>query len=88
MAFYSTPAFKRLEMVFTGAAVTALAALLAGQAAQQFAERGDFPTLAALRAPLQGAAANRGVALDYSTTGSVKNQTIVLDPCTGQQKSK
>lgn len=88
MDFRKTLRASRIEAFAVGGAVAALGAMLIGQAAQQYAENGDLPpfAMARLASPIVGASHAGG--LDYSPTGSIKFQSVILDPCTGQQKSR
>lgn len=80
-----------VEYFAVGAALVAALAWFVGYSAQQLASDGDLPTIAFLSSDQYVAKKSRAPsfnAIDYATTGSVKGQAIVLDPCTERQKSE
>jgi hypothetical protein len=77
-----------IEKLAVLAAAISLGALFVGRAAQDLAENGGLPTFAML-SPGQYVAnksTSNFTSIDYAATGSI-NKRIVLDPCTGQEKS-
>ncbi|WP_158815123.1 hypothetical protein [Methylocapsa sp. S129] len=92
-----TPSFWKhrtgssVEYFAVGAALVAAGALFVGYSAQQLASEGDLPTIAFLSPDQYVAKKSKAPSfnsIDYSATGSVNGQKIVLDPCTGRQKSE
>jgi hypothetical protein len=79
------------EYFAVGGVLVAAAALFVGYSAQELASQGDLPTIAFL-SPDQNVAKKSKApsfnSIDYGATGSVKGPTIVLDPCTGRQKTE
>jgi len=68
-----------LGLAATWAVAITLICVLIGEGAAQFAN---------LNTPNGGALASGPAglrAIDYSTTGSIKGQAIVINPCTGKQ---
>lgn len=89
--FWRHSSGSAVEYFAIGAALVAAAALFVGYSAQQMASDGDLPTIAFLSPDQYVAKKSKAPSfnsIDYSATGSVKGQTIVLDPCTGRQKSE
>jgi hypothetical protein len=82
-----------IEYFAVAAGLIATLALFVGYSAQQLASDGDLPTIALLNSDQYIATKARPPSfntIDYATTGSVgrgQGQVIVLDPCTGRQKS-
>ena len=80
-----------VEYFAVGAGLIAMLALFVGYTAQQLASNGDLPTIAFLYSDQYVVTKPRSPtfnAIDYATTGSIKGQVVVLDPCTGGQKSE
>jgi hypothetical protein len=78
-----------VEYFAVAAALIATLALFVGYSAQQLASEGGLPTVAFLSSDEYVAKKSRAPsfnAIDYATTGSVKGQVVVLDPCSGRQK--
>jgi hypothetical protein len=78
-----------VEKFAVAAAVIALIAVLGGASVEQLASAGRLPSIAFL-SPDQYVA-TRGKPnvvdeIDYTATGSISGR-VVLDPCTGRQKS-
>jgi hypothetical protein len=89
--FWKHRSGSTVEYFAVGAALVAAAALFVGYSAQQFANDGDLPTIAFLSPDQYVAKKSKSPsfnAIDYSATGSIKGPAIVLDPCTGRQKSE
>ena len=87
--FGSTEAARPSNIFAVGGVLVAAAALFVGYSAQELARDGDLPTIAFLSPDQYVAKKSKAPsfnAIDYTATGSVKGQTIVLDPCTGRQK--
>ena len=87
--FWKHNSGSAVEYFAVGAALVAAAALFIGYSAQQLAAEGDLPTIAFLSPDQYVAKKSKAPSfntIDYGATGSVKGQTIVLDPCTGRQK--
>jgi hypothetical protein len=79
-----------LEKYAVGALVITVGAFFFGNAAEQYAASGDLPSLAFLEPGLASpphVKSSKFNTLDYATTGSIKGQVVILDPCTGQQKN-
>jgi hypothetical protein len=79
-----------LEKYAIGGLVATLSAFFIGHAAEQYANNGELPSLAFLEPGLSSAAKSKSAkfnSVDFATTGSIKGQVVVLDPCTGQQKN-
>ena len=79
-----------IEYFAVAGGLIAMLALFVGYSAQQLASEGDLPTVALLSSDQYVATRSRPPSfntIDYATTGSVKGQVVVLDPCTGRQKS-
>jgi hypothetical protein len=77
-----------IEKAAVTAGVLALAGLLGGEAFKNMSANGGFPSVAFL-APGEYVASRPKqtfTSIDYATTGSI-NERIVLDPCTGLQKT-
>ena len=83
---------KRLEFPAIGAAAIAIVSIMLGQSAERYADtetevaaQGDAtapsPDSSDKNAPTFNA-------IDYTTTGSIKGQTVVLSPCGGQQSPR
>ena len=80
-----------METLAIAAVVIALASVAASSALEKYAQADGLPSLASIDsrpASLPGAGANAPVfnGIDMSATGSI-NRPIVLEPCTGKQKS-
>ena len=89
--FWKHQGGSAIEFFAVGGVLVAAAALFVGYSAQELAREGDFPTVAFLSPDQYVAKKSKAPsfnAIDYSATGSVKGQTIILDPCTGLQKSQ
>ena len=89
MRFWRDRRGSAIEKYVVGAMVATLGAFFVGQAVEQYASNGDLPSLAFLEPGFAGAKSKSAKfnAVDLATTGSIKGQVIVLDPCTGQQKN-
>jgi hypothetical protein len=89
--FWKHKSGSAVEYFAVGAAVVAAAALFIGYSVEQLASNGGLPTIAFLSPDQYVAKKSRAPsfnAIDYGATGSVKGSAIVLDPCTGRQKSE
>jgi hypothetical protein len=89
--FWKHKSGSAVEFFAVGGVLVAAAALFVGYSAQELARDGDLPTIAFLSPDQYVAKKSKAPsfnAIDYTATGSVKGQTIVLDPCTGRQKSE
>jgi hypothetical protein len=89
--FWKHQGGSAVEFFAVGGVLVAAAALFVGYSAQELARQGDLPTIAFLSPDQYVAKKSRAPsfnAIDYGATGSVKGQTIILDPCTGLQKSQ
>jgi hypothetical protein len=78
-----------IEKVAIVTGLLALASLFLGSEIEQMALNGGLPTIAFLSADQYVATKGKSPnfdAIDYTATGSI-NGRIVLDPCTGRQKS-
>jgi hypothetical protein len=87
--FWKHNSGSAIEYFAVGAALVAAAALFVGYSAQQWAIEGDLPTIAFLSPDQYVAKKTKAPSfnsIDYTATGSVNGQKIVLDPCTGRQK--
>jgi hypothetical protein len=87
--FWKHRSGSAVEFFAVGGVLVAAAALFVGYSAQELARDGDLPTIAFLSPDQYVAKKSKAPsfnAIDYTATGSVKGQTIVLDPCTGRQK--
>jgi len=87
--FWRDRAGTAIETYAVGAVLAMIGAVFIGHAAEQYAADGTLPSIAFLD---PGASSSRAKApslnaIDYATTGSIKGQVVILDPCTGQQKS-
>ena len=90
MQFWRDRRGTSLEKYAVGALVATLGAFFIGQTVEQYAVNGDLPSLAFLEPGFAGSAKTKSPrfnSIDMATTGSIKGQVIVLDPCTGQQKN-
>jgi len=79
-----------VEKYAIGALVATIGAFFVGQTVEQYAASGDLPSLAFLEPGFSSAAKSRSPkfnSLDLATTGSIKGQVVVLNPCTGPQKN-
>jgi hypothetical protein len=89
LGFWGRNGGSAIEYFAIAAGLTAMTALFVGYSAQQLASEGGLPTIAFLGADEYVAKKSREPgfnAIDYATTGSVRSQVVVLDPCTGRQK--
>jgi hypothetical protein len=89
--FWKDKTGSTIEYFAVGGTLVAAAALFIGYSAQQLASDGDLPTIAFLSPDQYVAKKSKAPSfnsIDYSTTGSINGQRIVLDPCTGRQKSE
>jgi hypothetical protein len=89
LGFWRRSNGSAIEYFALAAGLTAIAALFVGYSAQQVASEGGLPTIAFLGADEYVAKKSRSPnfnAIDYATTGSIRGQVVVLDPCTGSQK--
>jgi hypothetical protein len=89
--FWKHKSGSAVEFFAVGGVLVGAAALFVGYTAQEFAARGDLPTIAFLSPDQYVAKKSKAPSfneIDYGATGSVKGQTIILDPCTGRQKSE
>ncbi len=81
---------KQLEYTAVAAVAIALACVLIGQGAERYAATAS-PSMVALVDPSEGETPAKAHSvplfntIDYATTGSIKGQTVVISPCTGQQ---
>jgi len=78
-----------VEYFAVGSVFVAVAAVFIGYSAQQLASDGDLPTIAFLSPDQYVAKKSKAPSfnsIDYTATGSVNGQRIVLDACTGRQK--
>ena len=88
--FWRQGSGSAVEYFALGGAVVTMLALVIGYSAQQLASNGDLPTIALLGSDQYVAQKPRTPsfnAIDYATTGAIKGQVVVLDPCTGGQKA-
>jgi hypothetical protein len=69
------PTWRRLELVSVSAFAVTLGCLFLGQAAQRYAMQ--------LQTPAPQVAKTKPVfnAIDYATTGAIKNATVIIGPC-------
>jgi hypothetical protein len=83
---------KRFEFTAIAAMAIAGACVMIGQSAERYAESASEPIAvseANSQTPEpQSKSAPVFNAIDYATTGSVKGQTVVLSPCTGQPAAR
>jgi hypothetical protein len=77
--------WPRLQFYAIGAVLVAIGAVALGQSAINIAGISEAPEFASAQGPTNKSL--RFNQVDFSSTGSIKGQTIVLDPCTGRQKS-
>jgi hypothetical protein len=87
--FWKHQSGSSVEYFAVAAALVAAAALFVGYSAQQLASEGELPTIAFLSPDQYVAKKSKAPSfnsIDYTATGSVNGQKIVLDPCTGRQK--
>jgi hypothetical protein len=87
--FWKQESGSTVEYVAVGAALVAAAALFIGYSAQQLASDGDLPTIAFLSPDQYVAKKSKAPSfnsIDYTATGTLNGQPIILDPCTGRQK--
>lgn len=88
--FNARDVIKHLEFTFVVAAAIAAACVMIGQSAERYAASEAQPVIAASDpSGAKAASESHGGpvfnAIDYATTGSIKGQTVVISPCTGQQ---
>jgi hypothetical protein len=79
-----------MEKAAVGALIATLGAYFVGHSVERYAVDGELPSLAFLEPGLSAPAKSKSPrfnSIDLSTTGSIKGQVIVLDPCTGQEKN-
>ena len=79
---------KRLEFPAIGAVAIAIISIMLGQSAERYADT-ETEVAAQSDATAPTVSSNDGSAptfnaIDYTTTGSIKGQTVVLSPCGGQ----
>ena len=89
LRFWKHKGGATVEYFAVGATLLAAIALFIGYSAQQLASEGDLPTIAFLSPDQYVAKKSKAPSfnsIDYTATGSVKGQTVILDPCTGRQK--
>jgi hypothetical protein len=89
--FWKNRSGSTVEYFAVAAGLIAVLALFVGYSAQQLASEGELPTIALLGSDQYVATKSRSPsfnAIDYATTGSIKGQVVVLDPCTGRSKSE
>jgi len=89
--FWKNRSGSTIEYFAVAGALIATLALFVGYSAQQLASEGELPTIALLSSDQYVVTKSRPPSfntIDYTTTGSVKGQVIVLDPCTGRPKSE
>ena len=87
--FWKHRSGSAVEFFAVGGVLVAAAALFVGYSAQELAREGNFPTVAFLSPDQYVAKKTKAPnfnSIDYTATGSVNGQRIVLDPCTGRQK--
>jgi hypothetical protein len=78
-----------VEKFAAAAALIALVAVVGGTTVEQMASVGRLPTIAVLSPDQYVATRGKPNAvdeIDYMATGSISGR-VVLDPCTGRQKS-
>jgi hypothetical protein len=79
-----------VEKYAIGGLLATLGAFFIGQSLEQYANSGEFPSLAFLEPGLSSPPKSKFAkfnSVDLATTGSIKGQVVILDPCTGQQKN-
>ena len=83
---------RRVEFPAIVALVIAVASVMLGQSAERYA---NADTQIAAQADPAAQTASLGdksgpafSAIDYATTGSIKGQSVILSPCTGQQSPR
>ncbi|MGA2044168.1 MAG: hypothetical protein ABSG83_12455 [Roseiarcus sp.] len=89
--FWTHDSGSTVEYFAVGAALVAAAALFLGYSAQQWASEGEMPSLAFVSSDQYVAKKSKPPgfdSIDYSTTGATNRRSVVLDPCTGRQKSE
>ncbi len=85
---------KQLEFTAVAATAIAITCVMIGQGAERYAASATAPTETALGDPdsEKSGVASHGApafnAIDYATTGSIKGQTVVISPCTGEQTQR
>ncbi len=75
-----------VERFAVAAALIGLVAWFCGTSVAQLASAGRLPTIAFLSSDEYVATRKPDTAVDYAPTGSISGR-VVLDPCTGRQKS-
>jgi hypothetical protein len=84
---------RRLEFTAAAAIAIAVACVMIGQGAERYAAS-EPPPVVAVSDPGDGApkavAHNAPIfnTIDYATTGSIKGQTVVISPCTGEETQR
>ncbi len=81
---------KHLEFTAVVAVAIAIGCVMIGQGAERYAASAAPPEVALADANAAKTKAETHAApifntIDYATTGSIKGQTVVISPCTGQQ---
>ena len=80
---------RRLEFPAIGAVAIAIISLMIGQSAERYA---DTENQAGAQSDAIADSSDKSApafnAIDYTTTGSIKGQTVVLSPCNGQQSPR
>jgi hypothetical protein len=83
---------KHLELTAIGAIALAGLGVMIGQSAERYADnQAQAVAQADAAAPASGSQGRNAPvfnAIDYATTGSVKGQTVLLSPCTGQETGR
>jgi hypothetical protein len=75
---------KQIEFTAVVAAGIALACVMIGQGAERFAASATSSEVADAKATSGGNHGPAFNAIDYSTTGAIKGETVIISPCTIQ----
>jgi hypothetical protein len=75
---------KQIEFTAVVAAAIALACVMIGQGAERYAASATSSAGALADAKAGGGHGPAFNAIDYSTTGAIKGQTVIISPCTIQ----
>jgi hypothetical protein len=84
MKFWCDERGSTLTLVANKAAIVAFAAIVVALLLDHVTQNGQGPLIAALQPSGIHSADSRMAGIDMTPTGSIG--TVVLDPCTGQQK--
>jgi len=90
LQFWLNTRGSAVEKYAIGALVATLGAFFVGQTVVQYADNGDLSSLAFLEPGFGGSAKGKAPkfnSIDMATTGSIKGQVVVLNPCSVEQKN-